>query len=117
MMRCRTWAAANLCQGDTVILETTGTVWAISDSVGPLVTRTVVAHAGAVRQIADARGKPHTEDLQHLFRLLIAAIVPDVWVQPAHVRTVRGLRSSCNRLGTPATMIRNRLPSNTLNTP
>jgi len=25
------------------------------------------------------------------------------------VRTVRGLRSSCNRLGTPATMIRNRL--------
>jgi hypothetical protein len=29
----------------------------------PLVTRTVVAHAGAVRQIADARGKPDTEDL------------------------------------------------------
>jgi hypothetical protein len=79
MMRCRTWAAANLCQGDTVIPETTGTIWAISDSVGPLVTRTVVAHAGAVRQIADARGKPDTEDLQRLFRLLIAAIVPDVW--------------------------------------
>jgi len=109
MMRCHTWAAANLCQGDTAILETTGTVWAISDSVGPLVTGTVVAHAGAVRQIADVRGKPHTEDLQRLFRLLIAAIVPDVWVQPAHVRTVRGLRSSRNRLGTPATMIRNRL--------
>ena len=116
-MRCHTWAAANLCQGDTVIPETTGNIWDISDSVGPLVTRTVVVHAEAVRQIADARGKPHTEDLQRLFRLLIAAIVPDVWVPPAHVRTVRSLRSSCNRLGTPATMIRNRLPSNTLNTP
>ena len=111
MMRFREWAAANLRQGDAVILETTGNVWDIYDIVAPLVTRTVVAHAGAVRQIAEARVKTDSEDIKRLLRLLIADIVPEVWVPPAPVRELRSLISYRNRLVKTATMIRNRLQS------
>jgi hypothetical protein len=123
MMRFREWAAANLRQGDAVILETTGNVWDIYDIVAPLVTRTVVAHAGAVRQIAEARVKTDSEDIKRLLRLLIAdtlaphcvwcsaGVVPEVWVPPAHVRELRSLISYRNRLVKTATMIRNRLHS------
>jgi hypothetical protein len=78
MSRFREWAAANLRKGYADILETTGNVWDIYDIVAPLVSRTLVAHAGAVRQIAEARVKTDTEDLKHLLRLLIANIVPEV---------------------------------------
>ena len=43
------WAKANLREGDAVVLETTTNVWDIYDIVAPLVSRTLVAHAGAVR--------------------------------------------------------------------
>ena len=39
----------------------------------------MVAHAGAVRQIAEARVKTDKEDVKRLIRLLIADIVPEVW--------------------------------------
>ena len=61
--RFREWAAANLCEGDAVVIETTTNVWDIYDIVAPLATRTVVAHAGAVRQIAEARLKTDKEDV------------------------------------------------------
>jgi transposase len=111
MMRFRGWAENNLCAGDAVVIETTTNVWDIYDIVAPLVTRAVVAHAGAVRQIAEARVKTDTEDIKRLLRLLIADIVPEVWVPPAHVRELRGLISYRNRLVKTATMIRNRLHS------
>ena len=105
------WAAKNLCAGDAVALETTTNVWDIYDIVAPLATRTVVAHAGAVRQIAEARVKTDKEDVKRLIRLLIADIVPEVWVPPAHVRELRGMISYRNRLVKTSTMIRNRLQS------
>jgi len=109
MIHFRTWAAHNLRSGDAVVIETTTNVWDIYDIVSPLVTRTVVAHAGAVRQIAEARVKPDSEDLKRLLRLLIANIVPEVWVPPVHVRELRGLIAYRNRLVKTGAMIRNRL--------
>ncbi len=111
MARFREWASANLHGGDAVVIETTTNVWDIYDIVAPLVTRTAVAHAGAVRQIAEARVKTDKEDVKRLIRLLIADIVPEVWAPPMHVRELRGMISYRNRLVKTATMIRNRLQS------
>ena len=76
MGKFREWAASNLCAGDAVVIETTTNVWDIYDIVSPLATRRVVAHAGAVRQIAEARVKTDKKDIERLIRLLIADIVP-----------------------------------------
>lgn len=111
MAKFREWTGANLCEGDAVVIETTTNVWDIYDIVAPLSTRTVVAHAGAVRQIAEARVKTDKEDVKRLIRLLIADIVPEVWVPPAHVRELRGMISYRNRLVKMGTMVRNRLQS------
>lgn len=111
MGRFRAWAEANLRAGDAVVLETTTNVWDIYDVVSPLVSRTVVAHAGAVRQIAEARVKTDKQDIERLLRLLIAGIVPEVWVPPVHVRELRALVSYRWRLVKMSTMIQNRLHS------
>lgn len=111
MIHFRSWATNNLRAGDAVVIETTTNVWDIHDMVAPFVTRTVVAHAGAVRQIAEARVKTDTEDIKRLLRLLIADIVPEVWVPPAHVRELRGMIAYRNRLVKTGAMIRNRLHS------
>lgn len=71
----------------------------------------MVAHAAAVRQIAEARVKTDTKDIEHLIRLLIADLVPEVWVPPVEVRELRGMISYRNRLVKTGTMIRNRLQS------
>jgi transposase len=101
----------NLCDTDAVVIETTTNVWDIYDIVQPRVARAVVAHAGAVRQIAEARVKTDKEDVKRLLRLLIADIVPEVWVPPMHVRELRGLVSYRQRLVKTGAMIRNRLHS------
>ncbi|MBI3168941.1 MAG: IS110 family transposase [Chloroflexi bacterium] len=105
------WAEANLRVGDAVVIETTTNVWDIYDIVAPRVSYAVVAHAGAVRQIAEARVKTDKEDVKRLIRLLIADIVPEVWVPPLEVRELRGMISYRNRLVKMGTMIRNRLQS------
>jgi len=105
------WATANLHEGDAVVLETTTNVWDIYDIVVSQATHTVVAHAGAVRQIAEARVKTDKKDIERLIRLLIADIVPEVWVPPVEVRELRGMISYRNRLVKTSTMIRNRLQS------
>ena len=46
MEKFREWAAANLCAGDAVVIETTTNVWDVYDIVAPLVSYVVVAHAG-----------------------------------------------------------------------
>ncbi len=107
----RDWAAANLGAGDAVVIETTTNVWDIYDIVVPLVKYVVVAHAGGVRQIAEARVKTDKKDVERLIRLLIADIVPEVWVPPAQVRELRGMISYRKRLVKTSTMIRNRLQS------
>jgi transposase len=105
------WARKNLCERDAVVIETTTNVWEIYDAVQPWAGHTVVAHAGGVRQIAEARVKTDKEDVKRLIRLLIADILPEVWVPPAHVRELRGLISYRQRLVKTGVMIRNRLQS------
>jgi transposase len=107
----REWAQANLRSGDAAIIETTTNVWEVYDIVAPLVKYVVVAHAGGVRQIAEARVKTDKKDIERLLKLLIADIVPEVWVPPVQVRELRGMISYRNRLVKTATMIRNRLQS------
>ena len=105
------WAKKNLCESDAVVIETTTNVWDIYDMVQPLVGHAVVAHAGGVRQIAEARVKTDKEDVKRLIRLLIADIVPEVWIPPVEVRELRGVVSYRNRLVKMGTMVRNRLQS------
>lgn len=111
MSRFRDWSQKNLKPGDEVVIETTGNVWDIYDIVAPLVTKTVVAHAGKVRQIAEARVKTDKEDVKRLITLLLANIVPEVWVPPMHVRELRSLISFRWRLNKQITMSKNRLHS------
>jgi transposase len=111
MERFRAWAEANLQERDAVVLEATTNVWDIYDIVAPLVSRAVVAHAAAVRQIAEARVKTDKQDIERLLRLLIADIVPEVWVPAVPVRELRGLISYRWRLVKMSTMIQNRLHS------
>jgi len=105
------WAKRNLCESDAVVIETTTNVWDIYDIVQPLVGHAVVAHAGAVRQIAEARVKTDKEDVKRLIRLLIADILPEVWVPPQPVRELRGLLSYRQRLVKTGVVFRNRLQS------
>ena len=107
----RAWAVQNLKASDAVVLETTANVWDIYDIVSPLVSKTVVANAYKVRQIAEARVKTDKEDVKRLITLLIADIVPEVWVPPMHVRKLRSLISFRWRLGKQLTMSKNRLHS------
>jgi len=51
------------------------------------------------------------EDVKRLIRLLIADIVPEMWVPPMHVRELRGLISYHQRLVKTGVMIRNHLHS------
>lgn len=111
MSRFRDWAVGNLRPDDAVVLETTSNVWDIYDTVAPLVAKTVVANAREVRQIAEARVKTDKEDVKRLLTLLIAGIVPQVWVPPTHVRELRSLISLRWRLGKQITMSKNRLHS------
>jgi hypothetical protein len=104
------WARKNLCESDAVVIETTTNVWDLYNVVQPWAGYTVVAHAGGVRQIAEARVKTDKEDVKRLIRLLIADILPEVWVPPQPVRELRGLISYRQRLvktgATPALAVR-----------
>jgi len=72
---------------------------------------TLVANAHKVRQIAEARVKTDKEDIKRLLTLLIADIVPEVWVPPMHVRELRSLVSFRWRLSKQIVMSKNRLHS------
>jgi transposase len=111
MCRFRDWAEKNLKPDDEVVVEATSNVWDIYDIVAPLVRKTVVANAYKVRQIAEARVKTDKEDIRRLITLLIADIVPEVWVPPHHVRELRSLISFRWRLSKQITMSKNRLHS------
>lgn len=76
------WAQENLRKTDEVVLEATTNTWDIYDLVVPLVKRVVVAHPAEVKQIANARVKTDHQDVNRLVRLLIADLVPEVWVPP-----------------------------------
>lgn len=111
MDRFKTWAEQNLQASDEVVLEATTNTWEVYDTVAPLVKRVVVAHPAEVKQIANARVKTDKQDVNRLIRLLIADLVPEVWVPPVEVRQLRALISYRWRLVKMATAIQNRMHS------
>lgn len=111
MERFKTWAESNLRKTDEVVLEATTNTWDVYDSIAPLVKRVVVAHPAEVKQIANSRVKTDNQDVLRLIRLLIADIVPEVWVPPVEVRQLRALISYRWRLVKMSTAIQNRMHS------
>jgi transposase len=111
MGRFKRWAEENLCQSDEVVLESSTNTWDIYDTVVSLVKRVVVANPAEVKQIANARVKTDNQDVVRLLRLLIAGMIPEVWVPPVEVRELRALISYRWRLVKMATAIQNRMHS------
>lgn len=111
MERFKKWAEQNLEGTDEVVLEATTNTWDVYDTIAPLVKRVVVAHPAEVKQIANSRVKTDTQDVLRLIRLLIADIVPEVWVPPVEVRQLRALISYRWRLVKMSTAIQNRMHS------
>lgn len=111
MERFKRWAEENLHKTDEVVLEATTNTWDVYDRIAPLVKRVVVAHPAEVKQIANSRVKTDNQDVTRLIRLLIADLVPEVWVPPVEVRQLRALISYRWRLVKMATAIQNRMHS------
>src|SRR3990172_3699674 len=109
--RFQTWAEENLRKTDEVVLEATTNTWDVYDMIAPLVKRVVVANPAEVKQIANARVKTDNQDVVRLLRLLIAGMIPEVWVPPVEVRELRALISYRWRLVKMATAIQNRMHS------
>jgi len=105
------WAKANLRPGDAVVIEATTNTWTLYDVTLPLVSKLVVAHPLEVKQIANARVKTDKHDVNCLARLLVADLVPEVWVPPMEVRELRTLIAHRRRLVKMLTMTHNRLHS------
>jgi transposase len=115
--RFRSWAERNLKPTDAVVIESTSNAWTIYDIVVPLVDYTVVADPRQVSEIAKAKVKTDKRDIERLLRLLIADMVPEVWVPPMHVRELRSLISYRWRLNKQITMTKNRLHQYNLQAP
>jgi len=111
MERFKRWAQENLRKTDEVVLEATTNTWDVYDTIVPLVKRVVVAHPAEVKQIANSRVKTDNQDVIRLVRLLIADLVPEVWVPPLEVRELRALISYRWRLVKMSTAIQNRMHS------
>jgi transposase len=111
MERFPQWAEQILRETDEVVLEATTNTWDVYDTINPLVKRVVVAHPAEVKQIANSRVKTDNQDVVRLIRLLIADIVPEVWVPPVEVRQLRAMISYRWRLVKMSTAIQNRMHS------
>jgi len=111
MPRFPKWVQKNLKPSDMVVLESTSNAWEIYDLISPLVAKAIVANPLKVGQIAGAKVKTDRLDVERLIVLLIAGIVPEVWVPPHHVRDLRALISHRWRIHKQIAMTKNRLHS------
>ena len=111
MSRFPEWVLKNLKPTDAVVIESTSNAWEIYDLIAPLVAKIVVANPLKVGQIAGSKVKTDRLDVERLLTLLIADIVPEVWVPPHHVRDLRSLISHRWRLHKQISMTKNRLQS------
>jgi len=75
------------------------------------VARTVVAHPADVQPIAKTRVKTEKLAVTHLARMLVANMIPQVWVPPDEVRELRSLLAHRQRLIKMSTMTKNWLRS------
>lgn len=111
MERFENWAQEQLFPTDAVVLEATTNAWTLYDLLAPLVAQVKVAHPFLVKLIASARVKTDTRDTLHLARLLLAGLIPEVWVPPQPVRELRLLMAHRQRLIRQRTQARNRMQS------
>jgi transposase len=111
MSRFPEWLQKNLTSTDAVVIESTSNAWDIYDQLVPLVAKAVVANPLKVGEISGAKVKTDRLDVERLLTLLIADIVPEVWVPPQHVRDLRSLISHRWRLHKQIAMTKNRLQS------
>jgi len=111
MSRFPEWLQKNLKSTDAVVIESTSNAWDIYDQIAPLVAKAVVANPLKVGEISGAKVKTDRLDVERLLTLLIADIVPQVWVPPHHVRDLRSLISHRWRLHKQIAMTKNRLQS------
>jgi transposase len=105
------WAQKHLKPTDAAVIEATVNTWTLYDIIAPLVGKAVVANAYQVKLIAAARVKTDKHDVWSLARLLVADLIPEVWVPPVYVRELRALISHRRRLIQIRTRARNRLHS------
>jgi len=105
------WAQKHLQPSDVVVIEATTNTWTLYDIIAPLVGKAVVANAYQVKLIAAARVKTDKSAVWSLARLLVADLIPEVWVPPVPVRELRALISHRRRLIQIRTRARNRLHS------
>ncbi len=105
------WAHQHLRPTDAVVIEATTNAWHIADQRQPLVGRVIVAHPAKVKQSAAARVKTDKHEVLILAQLRRAALGPEVWVPPHHVRDLRALIAQRQRRLRMRTTCRNRLPS------
>lgn len=105
------WAKKHLRPDDALVIEATTNAWDFYDGALPLVGRVVVANAGRVKLIAQARVKTDQQDVLNLARLLAAGLLPEVWVPPMDVRELRALLAHRRRMVGHRTRLRNRLQS------
>ena len=111
MSRFPEWAQKNLLPTDAIVIESTSNAWDIYDLIAPLAATVVVANPLKVGQIAGAKVKTDKLDVERLIILLIADMVPQVWVPPTHVRELRSLISHRWRIHKQIAMTKNRLHS------
>lgn len=105
------WATANLRRTDHLVVESTSNAFDFYDQVAPLLGRAVVANPAKIALIASSRVKTDKADTLWLARLLVAGLIPEVWVPPGAVRELRSLLAHRQRLLQSRTRLRNRLHS------
>jgi len=91
MERFTAWSRHALSPSDAVVMEASTNVWHLVDHLEPLVNSVVVANPYQVKLIASAVVKTDKRDTLALARLLVANIVPTVWVPSLPVRELRSL--------------------------
>lgn len=105
------WARRHLRLTDQVVLEATTNAWELYDVLVPLVARVVVADPAKAKAKIASPVKTDKRDTLGLARLLVAKMVPEVWVPPPHVRELRSLVAHRQRLVRQRTAAKNRLRS------
>lgn len=105
------WAQAHLRPSDQLVVESTTNTFDFYDQVAPLVGRALVANPAKIALIASTRVKTDKADTLWLARLLVAGLIPEVWVPPQPVRELRSLLAHRQRLIASRTRLRNRLHS------
>lgn len=105
------WAKKNLRKTDILVVEATTNAWDFYDQVAPLVGRAVVANAGKIAKLVKSKVKTDRVDVLKLAKLLVAGLIPEVWVPPDDVRELRALMAHRRQLVKNCTMLKNRLQS------